>query len=51
MTYLKLFILQPLDSVNWEIDLNPIIIPENQWEGNEIETGDLLNTIISLHEF
>lgn len=37
-----IYIATSLDSVNWEIDLNPIIIPENQWEGNEIENWGLI---------
>ena len=37
-----IYIATSLDSENWEIDLNPIIVPENQWEGNEIENWGLI---------
>ena len=37
-----IYIASSLDSQNWEIDLTPIIVPENQWEGNEIENWGLI---------
>ena len=38
----SIHIATSLDSINWEVNLNPILIPEFEWEGNEIENWGVI---------
>mgnify|MGYP001206173884 CR=1 FL=1 len=41
-TFEAVYIATSSNSYDWEVNLNPILIPEFQWEGNEIENWGLI---------